>query len=90
MNSNEYKSISGWIEDVNQIWTNAAIYNNEGTLIYLIAKEMENWFEKMVKKLPRNKDEEWFLLFQKASKSLYDLSVSKPDFSSHTSHLSIE
>jgi hypothetical protein len=78
LNTNEYKTISEWSASVNQIWTNAMLYNHEGTLIYLIALEMKQWFAKKLKNLPRNKDEEWLRLLRKSSKRMSDLSQHPP------------
>lgn len=78
LNANEYKSIEQWAEDVNLVWSNAKLYNNEGTLINLIAQELEQWFSKKLRKLPRNKDEEWMINLQKSSKTLTRLSQHPP------------
>ena len=78
LNNNEYKSYENWAEDVQQVWENAMIYNNEGTLIYLMAQDMENWFRRKYKKLPRTKDEEWMILLKKASKKMLMLSKNVP------------
>lgn len=75
LNNNDYYSMNEWAEDVNQIWKNAMIYNNEGTLIYLIAQEMELWFKKKFESIPRNKDEEWMTSLRKSTKKLFDLSL---------------
>lgn len=78
LNNSDYKSIDTWATDVNQVWTNAKLYNNEGTLIYIMAQEMENWFFHKFEKMPRNKDEEWMHILQKTTKKLYDLSKNPP------------
>jgi hypothetical protein len=76
--NSEYKSISEWATSINQIWKNAMLYNHEGTLIFLIAQEMEQWFRKKLDNLPRTKDEEWMRLLKKSSKRMFDLSQHPP------------
>jgi len=76
--ANDYKTIEQWAEDVNLIWKNAKLYNNEGTLIYLIAQELENWFNRKLARIPRNKDEEWVFLLRKSSKALSRLAQHPP------------
>ncbi|KAK8887586.1 hypothetical protein M9Y10_038636 [Tritrichomonas musculus] len=78
LNSNDYKSIDTWAADVNQVWTNAKLYNNEGTLIYVMAQEMEIWFGRKFESMPRNKDEEWMEMLRKSTKKLFDLSRHPP------------
>ncbi|OHT07427.1 Bromodomain containing protein [Tritrichomonas foetus] len=78
LNSNDYRSIDLWVADVNQVWTNAMLYNNEGTLIYVIAQEMEIWFKKKFESMPRNKDEEWMEMLRKSTKKMFDLARNPP------------
>ncbi|KAH0793171.1 Bromodomain containing protein [Histomonas meleagridis] len=78
LSGNKYASIEEWKHDVNQIWENAMVYNDEGTLLYLIAKEMKLWFNRKYIKIPINKDEDWILSLTKTSKKLYDLSLLPP------------
>lgn len=78
LNNNDYKSIDAWATDVNQVWINAKLYNNEGTLIYVMAQEMEIWFGRKFESMPRNKDEEWMEMLRKSTKKLFDLSTHPP------------
>lgn len=78
LNNNDYKSIDAWATDVNQVWINAKLYNNEGTLIYIMAQEMEIWFGRKFESMPRNKDEEWMEMLRKSTKKLFDLSTHPP------------
>ncbi|KAH0785269.1 Bromodomain containing protein [Histomonas meleagridis] len=78
LNNNEYKSYENWAEDVNQVWENAMIYNNEGTLIYVMAQDMELWFRKKYQNLPQDRDEEWMKTLRKASKKMLELSRHPP------------
>ena len=78
LTTNEYKSIQQWADDINLIWKNAKTYNNEGTLIYLFAQELEIWFSKKFIKMPRNKDEEWVYLLRKSSNTLTKLAEHPP------------
>ena len=78
MSGNKYASIEEWERDVNQIWENAMVYNEKGTLLYLIAKEMKLWFQRKYTKIPVNKDEDWMLSLTKTSKKLYELSQLPP------------
>ena len=43
-----------------------------------MAQDMENWFRRKYKKLPRTKDEEWMILLKKASKKMLMLSKNVP------------
>lgn len=70
LNSNEYKSMQKWRDDVMLVWKNAQLFNKEGSLLYLISLEMEQWFIKKFKKIPKNKDEEWMQHLNKASRKL--------------------
>lgn len=63
----EYKTMDLFTTDVNLIWKNAKLYNEEGTYLHLIAQELENWFNNKISKLPRNKEEEWMLQLLKSS-----------------------
>ena len=74
----EYKSISEWSDDVNLIFKNARLYNDEGSLIDLIAQEMEQWFARKVAQIPRNKEEEWMISLRKYSTVLSRLSYHPP------------
>jgi hypothetical protein len=78
LTSNEFKHISEWVKAVNLIWSNAMLYNQQGTLIQLIAQEMEMWFRRKAENLPRNKDEEWMNQLRKSSKRMLDLSIHPP------------
>ncbi|EAY09975.1 Bromodomain containing protein [Trichomonas vaginalis G3] len=66
----EYKTIDLFTSDVNLIWKNAKLYNEEGTLLHLIARELEEWFANKIAKLPRNKEEEWMLQLLKSSQRM--------------------
>ena len=44
----DYKTIEEWSTDVNLIFKNARLYNEEGSLIDLVAREMEQWFSRKV------------------------------------------
>jgi hypothetical protein len=78
LSANEFKHITEWARAVNLIWSNAMVYNSEGTLIHLIAQEMEAWFRRKFENLPRNKDEEWMLQLRKSSRRMLDLSQHPP------------
>ena len=39
--SNKYSTINEFIDDLNLIWQNCKIYNQEGSEIYKIAEKME-------------------------------------------------
>ncbi|KAI5515572.1 acetylation-dependent protein binding [Trichomonas vaginalis G3] len=79
LNSNEYKSIEQWADDVNLVWKNAKTYNNEGSVIHFIAQEQEIWFARKYKNIPRTKDEEWVYQLQKATKILSRLATQPPN-----------
>jgi hypothetical protein len=78
LTANEFKHITEWSRAVNLIWSNAMAYNQQGTLIQLIAQEMEMWFRRNFENLPRNKDEEWMNQLRKSSKRMLDLSLHPP------------
>lgn len=76
--TNELKSMDEWAAAVNLVWHNAMLFNSEGTLIHLIAKEMKEWFDKKYGKMPRTKDEEWMMLLRKSTKKMMYLSQRPP------------
>jgi hypothetical protein len=76
--NNEYKNITEWFTAVNLIWSNAMLYNRSGTILCIMAQEMEMWFRRKVENMPRNKDEEWLTLLRKSSKKMLDLSQHPP------------
>ena len=90
LNSNEYKSIEQWIDDMNLIWKNAKLYNTEGSIIHFIAQELEQWFAKKCTQIPRNKDEEWMLQLRKSSTALMRLASHPPSSIVPMPNLSIE
>ena len=78
LNNGEYKQLDEWADDVNLVWHNAILFNNEGTLIHLMAKEMEMWFKKKLERMPRNKDEEWVMMLRKWTKRMMYLTQHPP------------
>ena len=90
LNSNEYKSIEQWIDDMNLIWKNAKLYNTEGSIIHFIAQELEQWFARKCAQIPRNKDEEWMLQLRKSSTALMRLASHPPSSIVPMPNLSIE
>ena len=78
LTGNDYKSSDAWASDVRQVWTNAMLYNKEGTLLYIIAQEMEIWFRRKYDTMPRNKDEEWMAALRKSTRKMHDLSLHPP------------
>lgn len=76
--ANELKGMDEWAAAVNLVWHNAMLFNGEGTLIHLIAKEMKEWFDKKYSKMPRTKDEEWMTLLRKSTKKMMYLSQHPP------------
>ena len=86
--SGEYKSTQEWSDDVNLIFSNAKLYNDAGSLIYLISQEMEQWFSRKLTQLPKNKEEEWMVSLRKYSTVLSRLS-NHPPSSIVTMHTSL-
>lgn len=78
LTTNEYKTIDDWIAAVELVWANAMLFNGEGTLIHLMAKEMELWFRKKCETMPRSKDEEWMAMLGKATRKMQYLSQHPP------------
>lgn len=76
--SNSYHSIKEWEKDVRLVWSNAKLYNNEGTLIHIVARELEVWFEKKVQNIPINREEAWLKQFKKALNNLIKLIDTPP------------
>ena len=78
LNNGQYKLLDEWADDVNLVWHNAMLFNSEGTLIHLVAKEMEMWFKKKFKNMPRNTDEEWVMMLRKSTKKMMYLTQHPP------------
>jgi len=78
LNGNEHRQIEDWAASVNLVWSNAMLFNSEGTLLHLIAKEMEMWFKRKYESTPRNRDEEWMMMLGKSTKKMVYLSQHPP------------
>ena len=78
LQNNEYASVQEWIDDVELIWQNSMIYNNEGSILHVMALELQGWFQNKIKSMPRSKDEEWFHSMQKVTKKMIFLAEHAP------------
>jgi hypothetical protein len=59
LNNEKYSSLERWKEDVAQIWKNASLYNGEGTLMDLLARELSDIFRRYCETIPRTESELW-------------------------------
>lgn len=73
-----YSSIADWKSDIDLIWENAIKYNGKDSELGIVAKEMKLWFSRKFAKLPKTKEEEWFLKLEKSSNELLELSKNPP------------
>ena len=51
LQSNQYKTINDFSSDLQQIWTNCKLYNQQGSPIYIQAEKMERKAKRLVKKV---------------------------------------
>lgn len=58
LKAEHYNSLQEFFNDVNLIWSNCKLYNQEGSEIYLIAVAMEKHCKKLVDKLFKEKEKE--------------------------------
>ena len=59
LQENKYNTIEKWKDDVNLVWNNAITYNNQGTPLHLIAKELKELFKIKTENIPHNVNEIW-------------------------------
>lgn len=79
LDDNQYQSVNQWKDEMNLIWANATTYNNEGTYIYMIAKELKEVFRRFCEKIPKTELDEWTFQVAKTHSKLVKLLESKPD-----------
>lgn len=78
---NYYQKISDWVSDIELIWHNALVYNDEESFYYLIALDMQTWFRKKVSKMPKSHNEEWILNVRKITDQLKSVLNTPPSLS---------
>jgi hypothetical protein len=76
---NQYGSVDRWKEDVNLIWRNAMTYNAERSILYALAKELNEHFRRKCEHIPRNELEVWIYHVNRTHTKLMRLLDAKPD-----------
>jgi Asp-tRNA(Asn)/Glu-tRNA(Gln) amidotransferase B subunit len=73
---NKYDTIEQFQRDMNLIWKNAMIFNNENDLYHSFAKVARDRFAAKMEKLPYTPQEEWIYRLRKITKKFQILSRS--------------
>jgi hypothetical protein len=76
---NQYSSVDRWKEDMNLIWRNAMTYNAERSILYALAKELNEYFRRKCEHIPRNELEFWIYHVNRTHIKLMKLLEAKPD-----------
>lgn len=79
LNEGYYPSIDEWKKDVNLIWKNALLYHTDDSIVFIIAKELQDTFKKMCENIPKTELEMWTCKIKKTHSKLMKLISAKPD-----------
>jgi hypothetical protein len=79
LESKHYQKVSDWVADVETIWSNAMSYNSNGSLLYLIALELQQWFRKRIAKTPWGQEEAKFIEMARSAKEMARLAEFPPE-----------
>ena len=74
-----YPNVEKWREDMNLIWKNALSYNNQTSLLWFIASELQIVFKQMSEEIPKNDLEEWRYKVKRAHQKLIKVAEAKPE-----------
>lgn len=78
LESHQYSTLNDWKNDMNSIWKNAFAYNEQDTVVYMIAEELQKKFKEMADLIPLSKDEEWVYKMKKIHNKFQRILQSKP------------
>ena len=76
LDTNQYTSIEKWKEDMNLVWVNALTYNDQKSVVHIIARQLQNEFKNYSDRAPRNEMQAWtFEMAHKQDKLAYLLEL---------------
>lgn len=70
--NNQFADLKAVCYEVNLIWNNACKYNQEDSILGLMAKEAQTYFNEKMKKLPSTPEEEWLQKVKKIATEFYE------------------
>ena len=79
MQNNQYSSINEWKKSIEGLWLIPMKHNNSDSIIYLLAQEQKEWFEKHFIQIPHNNFEDWYMKIQKIAKEIQHLLHTPPE-----------
>jgi hypothetical protein len=59
LRNHEYDSVTAWQQDVNQVWENATLYNGRGSMVSLLARNMQTNFKELTDFLTNDEKSDW-------------------------------
>lgn len=78
LETHQYSTLNDWKNDMNMIWKNAFTYNEQNSLVYLIAEELQKKFKEFTETIPLSKDEEWVFKMKKIHNKYQRILQAKP------------
>lgn len=79
LQNNQYSSINEWKKSIEGLWLIPMKHNNSDSIIYLLAQEQKEWFEKHFIQIPHNNFEDWYMKIQKIAKEIQHLLHTPPE-----------
>lgn len=73
-----YRTVAEYRRDMNLIWENAKVYNNEDSHLGQVAKEAACWFTRKMNNFRETPEEAWTAKMQKVVRAFYDAITHPP------------
>lgn len=79
LQNNDYSSTIEWKKEIEELWTIPMKVNPTDSIIYYLAQEQKEWFEKHFIQIPHNSFEDWYIKIHKISKEIQNLLHTPPE-----------